>query len=365
MNGYYITASSSADSQLIDGVGKKIKTQIAFLNSCGFNIKLLALYNKPGLLNKLQRKFFSDYYTKFLPDDFFDCDYYYIRKFMVSRSLLGLLRNIRKRNKSKILLEIPTYPYDKEMPKGFFNFLTLCLDKILRKKLKKYVDRIVTVSADEMIFEIKTIRITNGINCAEIPIRSRGVSNNSVHIIAAAQFSRSHGYERLIKGLYLYYRENPARKVYLSFAGEGKELPLYKQLADDYGLTDYIQFKGFLSGTQLNDFFNSGDIAACSLGCHRIDLYLGSFLKSREYLARGLPMVSSTKIDILPKDFPYCFYVPEDESPISIQSVLDFYTNLTGKKSVTEITDEIRHFAEDNCDISKTMAPVVFYLQPS
>lgn len=74
-------------------------------------------------------------------------------------------------------------------------------------------------------------------------------------------------------------------------------------------------------------------------------------------------MVSSTKIDILPDDFKYCLYVPEDESPVDMYHVIEFYQNLQKYQTSQGIIHEIRRFAENNCDMSKTMQPVINYFR--
>jgi hypothetical protein len=56
-------------------------------------------------------------------------------------------------------------------------------------------------------------------------------------------------------------------------------------------------------GEKLAEIFNQSDITVCSIGNHRKGFYLTSELKSREYLAHGMSMISSANIDILPDDF--------------------------------------------------------------
>jgi len=363
MKGYYITTYSSLNDSIQDGVTKKITSQIDTLNNIGFSVQLLKLYNNTYIFEKIKRKFFSSYYFNQLSEEIYNCDFFYLRKFMVTKSLLGLLKIIKLKSNAKILIEIPTYPYDKETTGSFSNVLTLLLDKVYRKILYKYVDRIVTFSNDDEIFKIKTIKIVNGIDCSQISARSSFNNSNSFNIVAVAKFSTWHGYDRLIKGLHLYYQNNPEKTVNVYFAGDGDTLPYYKQLTKDLNLCNYIFFKGFLTGDQLDELFDIADIAACSFGFHRTGVFLGSFLKSREYLARGIPMLSSTKIDIFPHNFPYCHYVPEDETPLDIHEIIKYYNNLLINKNITEISKEIRQFAKDNCDMSKTMVPVINYLK--
>ena len=76
-------------------------------------------------------------------------------------------------------------------------------------------------------------------------------------------------------------------------------------------------------------------------------------------MARGLPMISSTKIDILPDDYPYIQYVPEDDSPIDINTVINFYNSLTRQENREAQIRNIRNFAETHFDMHITMQPVI------
>jgi glycosyltransferase involved in cell wall biosynthesis len=167
----------------------------------------------------------------------------------------------------------------------------------------------------------------------------------------------------MIKGLNNYYNGRFEKKVYIHFVGYIDESNRYKKMVEQYHLSEYIIFHGALFGEALTDIFNESDIAISSLGFHRSGIYLSSALKSREYLARGIPIVSSTRIDILPSEFKYCLYIPEDESPIDIKKIIEFYQNILTLQKKSVIISEIRQFAEKNCDISKTMLPVIKYLR--
>jgi glycosyltransferase involved in cell wall biosynthesis len=364
VKGFYVVGMSLAEVENPNsGVGKKISNQLKVLNETGIETKLMSLHKKCGLLIiKIIDKINPRLFYKRLPVDFFSTNFYYFRYYWTTFAHLGLYSLIKKLNKrSKILIEIPTYPYDKEV-KRLFDRFNIILDKMLRNSLKKYVDRIVTVSDDAIIFGIPTIKIMNGIDCFDIPVQIPSIVNNFINIIVVAQFARWHGYDRLIEGLGNYYTKIQTRKVYIHFVGDGPELIYYKKLVRQYDLSTYIFFYGPLYGKELTDVFNKANIAVCSLGIHRIGIHLGSFLKSREYLARGLPMVVSTRIDVIPPDFEYCLYVPEDDSSIKIEQIIDSYARLLANQTRFEIISKIRKFAEENCDISKTMQPVIEYL---
>lgn len=365
--GYKITEAEKKQN----GVLKKIIGQIKVFNDAGFKLDLLNVSeNKENYFSKFfYSLFYKNQYLINHYDVFETVDFVYIRHFpLVNRSCIGLLSYLKKRG-CKIIYEIPTYPYDSER-KGFKGFqgakkeVALIIDKIFRRKLKYYVDCIVTYSQDDTIFGIKTIKIVNGIDCAAIlSIDATEYRQEAIRLIAVAQFADWHGYDRLIQGLYEYYKNNPKKKVFIDFVGDGVVLQQYQEMVSKYGLAQFVVFHGILTGDALSAVFNQADIAVCSLGCHRIGLFLGSFLKSREYIARGLPMVSSTKIDILPDNYPYIQYVPEDNSAVDVEEILKFHDNLQIIESRQEQIKHIRLFAEQNCDISLTMKPVIELLR--
>jgi hypothetical protein len=341
------------------GVLKKIYGQIEAMSSIeSTSWRMVCL---PDARWRYLYVLYKNLYKNILNDEN-NLDFVYIRRGMpMNRAFLALLKRIKTNNhQCKILFEIPTYPYDKEH-KTFLSRCGLLIDKIYRNQLQKYIDKIVTVSNDDVIFAIPTIKIKNGIRCADIPIRKQLQKHFGLHFIVVAQFAFYHGYERLIAGLSNYYKKNQD-KIYIHFVGDGTEIVKYKALVQKYSIEEYCVFYGTLHDHALTDVFNKCDLGICSLGVHRIGLNLGSFLKSREYLARGLPIISSTKIDVIPSNFKYCLYVPEDESAINIEHVVAFYTNLLIEQTVPEMISEIRRFAEENCDISKTMMPVIEYI---
>ena len=363
--GYKITDAEKKQN----GVLKKIIGQIKVFNDAGFKVDLLNVSENKG--NYLSKFFYSLFYkNQYLLNNYDaveNIDFVYVRHFSpVNRGCLGLLSYLKK-NGCKIIYEIPTYPYDGEH-KGFKGFVFLGIDKIFRKKLRRYVDCIVTYSQDNTIFDIKTVKIVNGIDCSTIsPVDvteyrqdiDRIPTEAAIRLIAVAQFAKWHGYDRLIEGLYEYYKNNPKKKVFLDFVGDGSVLSQYQEMVNKYGVAQYVVFHGVLTGAALSAVFNQADVAVCSLGCHRIGIFLGSFLKSREYIARGLPMISSTKIDILPNDYQYIQYVSEDDSPIDINAVINFYDRLIRRENRELQIKNIRSFAENNCDMHITMQSVI------
>ena len=84
-------------------------------------------------------------------------------------------------------------------------------DIFYKEKIGKNIDRVVTYSNEEKIYNINTIRISNGIIVGkppEVNEEMRHSYRKTVNFLAVAQFQKSHGYERVIEGL-AQYNKNP------------------------------------------------------------------------------------------------------------------------------------------------------------
>ena len=89
-----------------------------------------------------------------------------------------------------------------------------------------------------------------------------------------------------------------------------------------------------------------------------------STLKSRDYLAKGLPTMSTGMTDVfIGVDYKYNLELPMDAEIVDMNLVIDFYDSIYGSMTREEVIAEIRAFAERTVDINITMAPVVRYLK--
>jgi len=370
--GFYLVYGSSfgekKNEEIASGIKKKILDQIEALNLPNtIECELI-------ILNALNANPIWKLFSYLMIDQFKNCkfvkesiDFIYIRRFVPnSFGLIKLLSRVKKNNpQCKILYEIPTYPYDLEH-KSRKEKIVLLIDILYRRILYKYIDRIVTLSKDDNIFGIKTIKIINGIKCSNIPIVKNKKKLNGIHLVALAQFQYWHGYDRLIEGLNeYYYNNNREYDIFIHFIGDGNELKLYKLLVSKYHLDNRVLFHGLLNGDELANIFNMADIGVGSLAAHRKKLFISSELKSREYFSRGLPIVLSAKLDCVADNFKYCYNVPEDESPINMLDVIEFFKGIYLNNNRNWIVQSIRNYAEQTLDISVTMQPIIKYIASS
>lgn len=289
-------------------------------------------------------------------------DYVYIRYGYSDGKFVKLLKKM-KQSGSRIIIEVPTYPYAQEAKVNLYRRLTYAVDCVYRGQLKKYVYKIATFSDDTQIFGISCVHIVNGVDIRATAVRkAKTYQDESIHLIAVSSMERWHGYDRIIEGMKQYEKmrkEYSLPKVIVDLVGKGAEYETYREHIRECGMGDVIIMHGFKSGEELEELYQQADIALASLAMHRIGVYVASTLKTREYLAKGLPIVTSCKIDIIPDDFPYLLRVSEDDSVIDIKNIVDFYNEMQQKSSEINRIREIREFAEKKCDIYKVMEGIV------
>ena len=256
----------------------------------------------------------------------------YVRHFMNSNpwvvQLFGQLRQ------AGILsaMEIPTYPYDQEFQfLPFKHKFSLFFDKLYRRRLASQVNAIVTFSDEKEIFGQQTINISNGIDFDELPLHQFVDTKEEIHLIGVAEVHPWHGFDRLIRGLGEYYNNKNVKPVFFHVVGQVRDTEMYgtskvsgfAPIIEKYGIEKYVIFHGPLYGEQLNEVFNMSTFAVGSLGRHRSGITKIKTLKNREYAGRGIPFIySETDSDF--DDQPFVMKASSDETPIDIQSIVDF-----------------------------------------
>lgn len=345
------------------GVRKKIKMQMQVLKT-EFEIEEIDVpYQKRSFLRRVYdtipfvmgRKYdFEKVFERIETPDFL-----YVRGTQSSNQYIDFFRRIKEKYPScKLIVEIPTYPYDKEVQKCLYP-----LDLWSRRKYSKFVDRIVTFSPDEAIFGVPTIQTMNGIIVDDIKMVEREKTDKIINLFAVALMYPAHGYERVIRGL-ANYKTQGGKNIVLHLVGDGPEKPYYMQLSEKLDVNDIVKFYPMMDKDELDDLYEIADIALDVLGVYKKNISVISSLKSREALAKGLPLIAGCKIDVCEKKyFPYMLEFPNDTSDLDLFRVEEFYRTIRSNKSRVELAKEIRQYAKDNLDMSITMKPVMDYIE--
>ncbi|MFR0995385.1 MAG: glycosyltransferase family 1 protein [Parabacteroides distasonis] len=325
-----------------NGISKKIHYQVNGLKACGVDTRLCYMDETTGrklrmVDNHVLRDYGSGLKSKLLKRTEYSSIIEYARKeridFVYMRSdhnanpfTIHMVRKLKETG-IKVVMEIPTYPYDQEyesLSRRKFLFIDQCFRKILARQLSG----IVTFSDYPIIFGKPALQISNGVDFSQIPLKRKiNDTNHELHLIGVAEIHYWHGFDRLVKGLANYYQTHPSYKVYFHIIGEffgereKKEiLPVIKQ----HGLEEYIILHGARHGKELDDLFEQADMAIGSLARHRSGIIHIKTLKNREYAARGLSFIYS-EIDSDFENKPYILKAKADESPIDIYQIIEFY----------------------------------------
>ena len=327
-----------------NGISKKIWGQIDALKECGMEVKLCYYQINHngrscwfvdqdlihdlgnGILAKIRKRLDFRNIIDYVRGSKFSM--VYIRSYHNANPFTIHMIKCFKSMGVKVVMEIPTFPYDQEYITFSMN-LDLAIDRLFRKKNAKLLDAIVTFSDQKEIFGQRTIQISNGIDFKQLKIREPKIKENSesaIHLLAVAEIHYWHGYDRLIKGLADYYKENCVREVFFhlvgGFSGERERAEIGIPI-NEYGLADRVILYGPLEGLALDELFNLADLAIGSLGRHRTGIDVIRTLKNREYAARGIPFIySETDPDF--EGRPFILKVNADESPVDINHLVKF-----------------------------------------
>lgn len=375
MKGLYLAFGHSyawdqINSETSNGIVKKIFNQIQLFNNVGFEIDYYNPYaNRNQKIYKVERRLPFAYLHPWdiHINELKKFDFLYVRKAgFMDGDLILFFKKIKKINpKIKIVMEIPTYPYEKE--NRDIKYIPLMIkDKKWCIKLNEFVDRVITYSTDKQIFGIPTINISNAISYQEEKrkVILHSLYKNTIEMIACSVCSYWHGYDRALKGLVDYYKGSTPYKIVLHIVGEGQELSHYKEFVRRNNLSDKVIFHGFLKGEELDSVYNRCVIGLDSMGRHRSGVYYNSSLKGKEYVAKGLIVVSGVTCE-LDYDLSYKYYirVPADDTDIDFNSIINKFEDLIKKESLDVIQKNIMSYAQDHYDYSVAMNEVVEFLK--
>lgn len=288
----------------------------------------IALYGN-GILSKIKKRIEYGSIVKFA--DGANIDLVYIRSnHNANIFTINMVKKLKKLG-IKVVMEIPTYPYDSEYKSPAMK-RQLIQDKIFRKHFAKYLDAIVTFSDDDFIFGQRTIRISNGIDFDSVKVKNlTNDTSKELNLIGVAEIHPWHGFDRVIKGLAEYYSTPHDYRVYFHIVGYFFSVETekeYKELIHSLGVEDYVILYGKKHGEELDVIFEKCDFGIGSLGRHRASIYKMKSLKNREYAARGIPFTYSEEDEDF-EGMPYVLKMPADDSIIDIQKIINFHKELS------------------------------------
>jgi len=345
------------------GISKKIKAQIYSLRNMGFKVTYtgyidngVAIFNdkdeivyrisfnvKNKKYQRLMRRFLLiKIAKKYIISTEKIYEYCYMRWHAFDSAFIKLLKKIKKHG-STIIVEAHAYTPQKKTT-NMFDLYSNTVDKIYSNKAKKYVDLVAGISEFDNIWGIPTVKIENGVAVDNLPIRNWKKNNDVIRLLCVANEKKYHGYDRLIRSLYNYKKNNDGdKRVEIKLVGE--YLSSTKKLVEELNLTNEVTYFGKKSGKELIDIYNRSDMGIGALAHHRIGMYSGSSLKTKEYFAMGLPFVYGWEEPSFDASYPYVLKVELNEEPIDFYEIINFNKKI---EQYPNMIQDMRTFAINN-----------------
>lgn len=293
--------------------------------------------------------------------DFRQYDFLLIRHMPVHPAFLALLKKAKRDNPLlQIIVEMPTWPYDAEM-KDFVSRSMLLVDRLFRTRLHGLVDRFLHYGQENAIWGVPTIFVQNGIDTSVVPKWvNRKRDDGKFRMLFIGSMGYWHGLDRLLHGLRNWIDTHAGAsdiQPELTIAGSGAESEGIRTLVNKLDLGDRVRFVPPCKGEEFNALMAQADIGIGTLGIHRIGIALNSALKHRTYCAYGLPFVFAGNDADFPASYPFCLRAPEDESPVDVEAVLQYWKNLL--KTQPDAGREIQTYAAAELDWKNKIKPVL------
>lgn len=254
------------------------------------------------------------------------------------------LMKLAKKKGVNIIQEIPTYlgqgNDDGSVQPGFVRRVALKVSNAYARLAQRRVDlfTVIGVDAGGSLYGKPALNINNGIDVTAISLRSYQPQEDGIHMLLLASMCDWHGYDRMITALKNYKGDE---KIILHFAGNDGDgsLAKWQQMAE--GMENVI-FHGGVYGEDLDALISRMDLGVSSLGLYRIGLELGTVMKGREYMARGLPFIYAGEDPTIEKDHPYAVRVANNDSLIDMEEVVAFAKRV---RQETDAAQSMREYA--------------------
>jgi len=267
--------------------------------------------------------------------------------FPMRRALTAL-----KKNGTKLVMEIPTFPPEQEeqTEKRIHRRLFFALSRRYETAAMQELDLftlIGRITADSYR-GVPAINITNGISLSQIPQRVFTPLDEHIRLLAVANIQVMNAFDRVIEGIRIYQEGKRDRDpdIHFHIIGPDRDGTKTKleHIVRTTGMDQFIHFEGPLFGQDLESFFAYCDIAVGSMGLHRIGHTGIATLKAREYLAHGIPYITSGVDPVIPQDRGWNMIFAQDDSPIDMRQVIGFIETVRGRAN---IGNEMRSFVQE------------------
>lgn len=353
INFYYFSLVNSKKSP---GVGKKINSTVCAAQSAGLVAKSIQHDNTLGGV----KAFLKDLWQV-------KSGVVFIRYSDLVAPLLFVVFSWLRFKGVKVVVDIPTprVTLSTEIDQMGTTWLQKTIRKILNYTCGGWVllpaHLVIQYAEEGWWFCIgvrgKSIKIGNGVNVDEnIPLTKANWPAKTLKLVAVAQLADWHGYDRVLKALDKVRSMDLGYDIEFTLIGDGHALKRLENLKLELKLNN-VKFTGMLDGIALDKEMEDKHIGVSSLGLYRKGLNEASSLKTREYMARGLPVIDSGIDPDFSKCDLYRYTVPNTNE---FKSLVDLLASFEHKDIPSSL--EVRKFAEQNLSIDAKLKFILGHL---
>jgi len=223
-----------------------------------------------------------------------------------------------------------------------FKISQYIMEKLLAPLFFKYIKAFTGISNELINYEIErtnfkgiTYRFSNGIDSQKYKINfnKKFKFEKEINVLfIASNFANWHGLDRLLNSLRIY-----KGKILINLHIVGGLNKKYLNMINNFN-NDKVKIiiYGKIYGTKLDEVYESIDIACDSLAMYRLNMKESSTLKSKEYIARGIPFLySAIDLDLIHLK-KYLYEVENNDSLIDFTKVIDFYSKINIQQMLCE-----------------------------
>jgi len=341
----------SVEEGLTSGIIQKIQGKIRYWDECGVTVELLSLYNfklysselnlidksnsfklkKHTKINTLIRLIFSTYKLK-KHISHFDYDLFYMR----TRLYIPFYKNIF--NKRKLILELNSNDLAefKLMPWPVYIY-----HRITRQFLYSSATAFVSVS-DELTtlydkFNLRTCTIANGIDLEAYKYYSCPVNKRPKIVFMGSPGYCWHGIDKI-----QYLASELVDFDFYIYGVEGKD-------------SENIYYKGYLNGDLLRSELALYDIGISTLSLHEKNMEEASPLKSRQYMAHGIPFIYAYDDTDLVGNEKFTLKIPNSKNNVK-EALVEIKSFIVSSLRNERRREEARSFACEKIESLKKEA---------
>jgi|GEM_PF-2569022 len=261
-------------------------------------------------------------------------DAIYLRFYLPGTNLIQFLEKIRIDQPGiLILLEYPTSNIRNLFSNGIVRKITYRMNERRIHTLNQLSDYFITLTNDKVLWGKPALFMPNGIELDEIePVPVPSFTNQLVILGVASDINFYHGFDKVIRGLSLYAKNNSQVKVLFRLISNplSNNLAELRALAKDSDVEELVSFESPKTRAELAEVYQQVHLGMGTLALHRVGLSDNYSLKHREYAAFGLPFIMS-KGDFHFEHSPFVLVEERNEAPLDIQRIVAFYTSLRNR----------------------------------